>query len=230
MRKEKKVKQKEKEKKSIYIIVGILAGFLLIFIIMNMLSTFRDMDTRECVRGMILMEEGMMQMEEEFHFNVTPSIEFEELATIMAYYYHFGPVVFENPTTGTLGLKPSEELVNLPRSTRESLYILDIPECPADGNYTLVKSENHPGLYDIVCSVHGRLYMPEERDGNYEFTGNLDAFSQRKTELGTEYELYFSKQEMPKEYVILEPYTEPGAEEESENGTEEPESPVAAEE
>ena len=207
MRKEKKIKSREQEKKTIYIIVTILVVFLAAILFINARSAFRKMETRDCVKNMALMQEAMLQMQKEFRFDVPSNISFDELAELMAYYYHFGAVVFENPTTGTLRLKPKEKLVNLPLTKRKAWFILDIPKCPSKGRYSLIESDRHPGLFHINCSLHGRMYLPD-KEGKYSFTGNLDALGARKTALGREADLYFAPEENTKEFITIIPFSE----------------------
>jgi len=207
MRKEKKLKTRKHEKKNIYIIGTILVVFLGIILFLNARSAFRKMETRDCIKNMVLMEEAMLQMRKEFRLDVPRSISFDELARVMAYYYHFGEVVFENPTTGTLRLKDEEGLDNLPLSNRQARYILDVPKCPSKGKYTLIPSRKYPGLFDIYCSVHGNLYLPNE-EKKYSFTGDIDALNPHKTALGREADIYFSKEENTKEFITIVPFTE----------------------
>jgi hypothetical protein len=207
MRKEKKIKSRKQEKKTLYILGGILGVFLISILLLNARSAFKKMETRDCVINMSLMGEGMLQMRKEFRFDVPSTITTEELAETMAYYFHFGSIVFENPTTGTLALKPKEDLVNLPLTERKGRYILDIPTCPSKGRYTLLPSRENRDLFDIQCSVHGRLYLPG-KDKKYLFTGDIDALGARKTDLGREADLYFSLEEIPKEFITIIPYSQ----------------------
>ena len=217
MRKEKKIKEKEHSKKTMYIVGGAIAFFLLLILGMNLISSFNKMETQDCVRNMVVMEKGMMKMQEEFRFDIPANIEFPRLARMMAYYFHFGETVFENPTTGTLVLKPDEQLKSLPLTEREAKYVLDIPECPSGGVYSLVRSEEYPGLYNIVCSEHGKLYLPDQNN-NFAFTGKLSHLNSKKTELGREAELYFSPEVLPDDYVVIVPYGQKKTVSEEETG------------
>jgi hypothetical protein len=205
MHKEKKIKAIEKDRRNIYMIGAAIALFLGVILFINARSSFKNMETRECVRGMIVMEEGMLQMEKEFRFSVPPNIEFNQLAELMAYYFHFGKDVLNNATTGTLTLKPKEKLKNLPLENRKCLYITDIPKCPKGGRYELVPSKKYHGLYDIVCSKHGRLYI-RDRNKMYAFTGDIDALNPKKSALGREADIYFPENIVPNEFVTVIPF------------------------
>ncbi len=208
MRKERKIKTRQHEKKTLYIVFGILALFLGGILFLNARSSFKKIETRDCVKNMAVMEEAMRQMEKEFRFDVPPNISFDDLAEMMAYYFHFGEVVFENPTTGTLRLKPKSQLVNLKPTDRKARYILEIPECPSKGHYTLIPSKVRPGLFDIQCSVHGRLYQADKHN-KYAFTGDIDALNPHTSELGREADVYFIQGEIPREFVNIVPYAPP---------------------
>jgi len=205
MHKEKKIKAIEKDKKNIYIIGTVIALFLGIILFINARSAFKNMETRECVKGMIVMEEGMLQMRKEFRFDVPPNIEFDQLAELMAYYFHFGEEALNNATTGTLTLKPKEKLKNLTLVSRKSRYILDVPKCPKKGRYELVPSTKYPGLYNIVCSEHGKLYI-RDKNKMYAYTGNIDELSPKKSSLGREADVYFPENIVPNEYVTVIPF------------------------
>ena len=208
MRKERKVKTQKHSRNTIIIIVAILGVFLAAIILGNVRTAFKKIEARNCFRGMLLMEEGMLQMQKEFRFDVSPQIPFDDLVMMMAEYFHFGEVVFENPTTGTLRLKPRDKLVHLPLVNRRDRYLLDTPRCPSRGKYTLMPSLQHPGLFDISCSIHGTLYLPD-KEGKYSFTGDFDILNPRHTPLGREASIYFSPDESRKEYVIIVPYVQP---------------------
>ena len=208
MRKERKIKTRQHEKKTLYIIFGSLAIALGTILALNARSSFKKIETQNCVRNMALMEEAMRQMKKEFRFDVPPNISFDDLAEMMAYYFHFGKVVFENPTTGTLRLKPKSQLVNLKLTKRRHRYILEFPKCPSKGHYTLIPSKIRPGLFDIQCSVHGRLYQADKHN-KYAFTGDIDALNPRQSALGREADLYFFQGETPKGFVTVIPYAQP---------------------
>lgn len=215
MRKEKKIKSQKQEKKTMYIIGAVVVLFLGMILLLNTRIVFKKMEARECVKSMILMQEGMLQLQKELHLPIPSNIIFDELANTMAYYYHFGPVVLDNPTTGTLKLKPGEQIVNLPLMERKDRYILDIPKCPSKGKYMLIPSKNNPRLYDILCSVHGTLFF-SDKENRYLFSGDLDALNPRDTALGREADVYFGPEESTKEFVTIIPYVK-----ESENPKEE---------
>gem|GEM_PF-574602 len=208
MRKERKVKTQKHSRNTIIIIIAVIGVFIAAIIIGNVLTAFKKIDARNCFRGMLLMEEGMLQMKKEFRFDVPPQVSIDDLAMMMAAYFHHGPVVFENPTTGTLRLKPQEKWIHLPLVDRRDRYILDTPRCPTKGKYTLIPSQQYPGLFDISCSVHGTLYLPD-KDGRYSFTGDFEALNPRNTPLGREATIYFSPDESRKEYVVIVPYVQP---------------------
>jgi hypothetical protein len=208
MRKERKVKTQKHSRNTIIIIVAILGVFLAAIILGNVRTAFKKIEVRNCFRGMLLMEEGMLQMKKEFRFDVSPQASFDDLVMLIAEYFHFGEVVFDNPTTGTLRLKPGEKLVHLPLVDRRDRYLLDTPRCPSKGKYTLIPSLQHPGLFDISCSVHGTLYLPD-KEGKYSFTGDFDVLNPRRTALGREADIRFSPDESRKEYVTIIPYVQP---------------------
>jgi hypothetical protein len=216
MRKEKKIKGQKQEKKTMYIIGGVIVFFLGIILFLNTRSVFKKMEARECVKSMILMQEGMLQLQKELPLQIPSNILFDDLASIMAYYYHFGSAVLVNPTTGTLQMKPIEELKTLPLVDRKDRYILDIPKCPSKGKYMLVPSKEKPGLFDILCSVHGTLFF-SEKENRYIFSGDIDALNPRNTALGREADVYFGPEESTKEFVTIIPYVNESENQEQQN-------------
>jgi hypothetical protein len=207
MRKEKKIKTKETERKTIYIIGGVIVLFLIFILYLNARVAFKKIEGRDCVKSMLLMEEASLQLKKELWFDVPSSISFNELAEMMAYYYHYGKMVFDNPTTGTLRLKPKNQMANLSLTNRKDRYILNIPKCPAKGMYTLIPSKDYPELFNISCSKHGIVYLPD-KEKKYLFTGDIDALGTRTTGLGREADVYFAPEESPKEYVTVIPFKE----------------------
>ncbi|MBN1902315.1 hypothetical protein JW926_13400 [Candidatus Sumerlaeota bacterium] len=210
MRKEKKIKSQKQEKKTMYVIGAVIAVFLVTILFLNTRQVFKKIEARDCVKSMILMQEGMLQLQKELPLQIPSDILFDDLANILAYYYHFGPVVLTNPTTGTLQLKPVEELKNLPLVERKDRYILDIPKCPSKGKYALIPSKEKPGLFDILCSVHGTVFF-SEKENRYLFTGDLDALNPRDTALGKESDVYFGPEESTKDFVTIVPYVQDAA-------------------
>jgi len=207
MRKEKKIKTKESERKTIYIIVGVIVLFLAFILYLNAHVAFKKIETRDCVKSMLLMEEASLQLKNELRFDAPSSTSFNELAEMMAYYFHYGKIVFDNPTTGTLRLKPKNQMVNIPLTNRKDRYILNIPKCPSRGIYTLIPSKDYPSLFNISCSKHGMVYLPD-KEKKYLFTGDIDALGTRTIALGREADVYFAPEESPKQYVTVIPYKE----------------------
>jgi hypothetical protein len=209
MRKEKKIKTKETERKHIYIIVGVIVLFLVLILYLNARVAFKKIETRDCVKSMLLMEEASLQLQKELRFDVPSSTGINELAEMMVYYFHYGKIVFDNPTTGTLRLRPKDQLVNTPITNRKDRYILNMPKCPSKGIYTLVPSNEYPGLFNISCSKHGIVYLPD-KEKKYRFTGDIDALGTRTTALGREADMYFAPGESSREYVTVIPFKEEG--------------------
>lgn len=207
MRKEKKIKSQKQEKKTMYIIGVVIVIFLGSILFINTRLVFKKIEARECVKSMILMQEGMIQLDKELRFDVPSNILFENLANIMAYYYHFGPMVLTNPTTGTLQLKPREDLTNLTLVERKDRYVLDISKCPSKGKYMLIPSKYKPGMFDILCSEHGTLFF-SDKENKYLFSGDIDALNPRKTTLGREADIYFGPEESAKEFVVIIPFVQ----------------------
>ncbi len=209
MRKEKRIKNKVNEKKTIYIIGAVLVCCLVAILGISIYTNFSSIEERNCARGMILMGEGMQAMAKEFRLDPPGNPSFEQLGEMIAYYFHYGPDAFDYSTTGTLVLKSENRRKGLPLVKRKSRYILDIPVCAAGGTYQLIPSKSHPGMYDMECSKHGRIYLPDQ-DGKYAFSGDLDVFQTRKTAFGLEANVYFQPEEAEKEFVTLIPHAEPG--------------------
>jgi hypothetical protein len=215
MRKEKKIKSQKQEKKTMYIIGAVIILFLGTILFLNTRTVFKKIEARECVKSMILMQEGMLQLQKELPLSIPSNIMFDDLANTMAYYYHFGSIVLENPTTGTFQLKPGGQIANLPLIERKDRYILDIPKCSSKGKHMLIPSKEKPGLFDILCSVHGTLFF-SDKENRYLFSGDMDALNPRDTALGREADVYFGPEESTREFVTIIPYVQ-----ESENQKEE---------
>jgi len=207
MRKERKIKTKETERKTIYMIGGVIVLFLGLILYLNARVAFKKIETRDCVKAMLLMEQGSLQLKKELRFDVASSISFNELAEMMAYYFHYGKIVFDNPSTGTLRLKPKDQLAKSSLINRRDRYILDIPKCPSRGSYSLISSKEYPGLFNISCSKHGMVYLPD-KENKYLFTGDIDALGTRTTALGREADVYFNREQSSKEFVTVIPFKE----------------------
>ncbi len=174
MHKEKKIKAKETERKTIYLIGGVIVLFLVLILYLNARIAFKKIETRDCLKTMLIVEEASLQLQKELRFDVPSSISFKEISGILAYYFHYGKDVFDNPSTGTLRLKPKDQLANFPLTNRKDRYIMQMPRCPSKGIYTLIPSKEYPGLFNISCSKHGIIYLPD-KEKKYHFTGDIDA-------------------------------------------------------
>lgn len=208
MRKERKVKIQKQDKHTMLIIGITLGVFLVAILYLNARSAFKKIETRNCFKAMALMQEGMLQMKKEHRFDVPADISFKDLSLLMAYYFHFGAVVLDDTTSGALKLKPKEQTANLPLVERKSRYILDTPKCPSKGTYSLIPSKTHPGLFEISCSVHGTVYLPDKQ-GKYAFDGDIDALNPRKSDLGREAEIYFAPEETHRDSITVIPFAQP---------------------
>lgn len=208
MRKERKIKTQEHDKHTMLIIGIALGVFLVAILYLNARSAFKKIETRNCFKAMALMQEGMLQMKKEHRLDVPANVSFEELSLLMAYYFHFGPVVLDDATSGALKLKPKEQTAHLPLVDRKSRYVLDTPKCPSKGTYSLIPSKTHPGLFEVSCSIHGTVYLPDKQ-GKYAFEGDIDALNPRKSDLGREAEIYFAPEETHHDSITVIPFAQP---------------------
>jgi hypothetical protein len=201
MKKQRKKKEKL-ETRNTLIIFAIVIVFVVGMLVLNAITSFRRLDVRTCVEDMVLIEKAMQVMRDEYKFRFDLEREgSQNILRSLAIYFNYGQEAFTEDEDGFLHLKSRDELEKLSRLNRTDRLLTEIPRCPSDAEYVLIPSTNEPGLFDVRCPKHDLLEQPNQH-GKYEFSGDLNALTLRKTEVGSEARVYFPKHiTLPEKYV-----------------------------
>jgi hypothetical protein len=192
MKKQRKKKEKL-ETRNTMIIFGIVLLFIIGILIMNGITSFRRVDERRCLQNMVLIEEAMQTMKNEYKFHFDLDREgSHKILLALAVYFSYGKDAFSEDEQGYLHLKGKDELTQLTPLNRPDRLLTTVPRCPSGQDYELLPSANAPGLFDVRCPKHSLLEQPN-KFGKYEFSGNLYALNPIKTEMGSEARVYFPK-------------------------------------
>lgn len=203
MKKQRKMKQKLETRNTI-IIFAIVIAFIMCILVLNLITSFRRHDVRTCVENMVLIEEAMQTMHDEYKFRFDLERDgSQNILRSLAIYFLYGKNAFSEDENGFLHLKPRRELEQLPPLNRPDRLLTSIPRCPSGNEYVLLPSTNAPGLFDVRCPKHSLLEQPNKH-GKYEFSGEFYALSPYKTEVGSEARVYFPKRlTLSKKFVTV---------------------------
>lgn len=203
MKKQRKKKEKLETRNTI-IIFAIVILFIVGMLVINAITSFRRLDVRTCVQNMVLIEEAMQMMHNEYKFRFDLEREgSQNILHSLVFYFHYGNDAFTEGKEGFLYLKPKLELAKIPPLNRPDRPLTAIPRCPSGDEYILVPSTNAPGLFDVRCPKHSLLEQPNKH-GRFEFSGDLYALDPHKTEVGSEARVNFPKHiTLPKKYVTV---------------------------
>ncbi len=203
MKKQRKKKEKLETRNTI-IIFAIVILFIVGMLVISAITSFRRLDARTCVQNMVLIEEAMQMMHNEYKFRFDLEREgSQNILRSIVFYFYYGNDAFTEGKEGFLYLKPKLELVKIPPLNRPDHLLTAIPRCPSGNEYILVPSTNAPGLFDVRCPKHSLLEQPNKH-GKFEFSGDLYALSPHKTEVGYEAQVNFPKHlTLHKKYVTV---------------------------